>query len=199
MTTITLRSSISGFLLVFLTRRRSKYSVVLHHTWHQKLFAKRSTVVHQQIFGLLVFSYLLFYLDNFLIGELLTKSSMTKFAEPTISFLNRFKKPSALKLKTFSPNFSLLKLMTDLVQESSLNTLGSKVLRLTIKIKFKQFNPAWWTKIKFKSTFQFKKERNLKSMFKSHLKNNRVMKNKWRLSHKFNLSILLLFQVSQES
>ena len=118
-TTITSRSLISAFLLAFPTRRRSKYSVVLHHIWRQKLFAKLSTVDHQPTSGPSVFSYLLFCLDNFLIGELLMKSSMTRFAEPTISFLNRFKKHSALKPKTFLANSSQSKLMIDQAPENS--------------------------------------------------------------------------------
>jgi len=199
-TTITSRSSISGFRLAFLMRRRSKSFVVLHHIWRRKLSAKRSTVVHQPIFGPSVFSSLPYCQDNFLIGVPLTKSSTIRFAEPTISFQHRFKKPSALKPKTSLANFSPSKLTIDRAPESSSNILGLKVLRLTTRIKFKLCNPVWSPKLKFKNTFRSKKERNLKSLSRSHLKNNRVLRNKQSLNnHKFNLSILSQFPASRES
>lgn len=105
-TTTISKSSISASLLVSQMKRRSKFSVVLHRIWRLRLSVRQSIVVHLPTSGHSVYSYLLFCLANFLIGVPLTKSYMTRFAGPIISFLNRSKKLWAQKRKTSLPNCS---------------------------------------------------------------------------------------------
>lgn len=125
MTTWISRSSTLASVRAYQTRRKSKSSVALRLTWHQKSWTKQSIVVPQQISGLWVSFFLQSCLDASLTEVQLTRSFTQRSLVLIISCPQRFTTRCQELLSTWFLLCSTQMRMHAQLRSKSWITLGS--------------------------------------------------------------------------